>query len=134
VAVALFFTLSGVYFVISGVLFLPEDIAAARGEGVRGAFTAEEVYCSRGGCTWDGSFVSDDGFTVFEEAMIDTDAPPYEPGDTIPALWLGDEGGYVYTAEGSDEWLWTIVTMVIGAVMAGFGGPTLLAAWFRRRT
>jgi hypothetical protein len=133
VAVTLFFLFSGVYFVVSGVQFLPEDLAAARGDGVPGTFTAEEVYCSRGGCSWDGSFVSDDGFTVFKEAWIDADAPPYEPGDTIPALWAGDEDGYVYPAGGSNEWLWTVLSMVIGAGFVFFAGTTLLAAWFRRR-
>lgn len=119
--------------VVFSVQVLPEDLAAARGEGTPGSFTAEEVYCGRSGCSWDGSFVSDNGFIVFPEAQIDADAPPDEPGDVVRALWTGDEEGYVYPAGGSSQWLWTVFSLVAGIGALGFALVTVFAGWSCRR-
>lgn len=133
-AASLFSLALGVFLVGFSVDVLPEDLAAARGEGVQGTFTAEEIFCSRSGCSWDGSFVSDDGFTIFTEAWIDADAPPDEPGDVVRALWTGDEHGYVYTAGGSSQWLFTVFILVVGGGAVGFALVTVFAGWSWRRS
>ncbi|MDF5758731.1 hypothetical protein [Spongiactinospora sp. TRM90649] len=105
-------------------------VAAARGDGVYGGFTALRLECvNHAGheqCTWLGDFRSDDG-TVRRDgiAFYGSDRTMFERGEPTRAFDTG-RPGHVYGPGGSNEW--AVVALLL---LAGAG----LTAWplFRHR-
>ena len=107
---------------------LPEAVQAARGEGQAGTFTAQRQECTRHGCSWYGTFTSDDGSVRLPDVLLD--GLEAQRGDRVPALFEGETNPpLVYLAEGSREWVYVLLLML------GSAGYLAWCAWWlvRRR-
>ena len=75
------------------------------GDGRRGVFTAEAKDCEgRGGCTYYGTFRSDDGSLVREDVLMATGGGVSGVGDVVPAIDTNDRAA-VYPPDGGWDWL-----------------------------
>jgi hypothetical protein len=91
-------------FLVLSLDALPESIRAARGEGLPGTFLAEREECSRRGCAWYGSFVSDDRMVSLDDVLLDVGGPE-DLGVEVRVLYEGEtDPPKVYLAEGSRDW------------------------------
>ncbi|RBQ17450.1 hypothetical protein DP939_23955 [Spongiactinospora rosea] len=99
-------------------------LAAARGDGTPGTFTAAQVECiSHPGheqCTWMGEFRSDDG-TVRRAGIgfYGSDRAMFAPGRHSRAFDTG-RPGHVYGPGGSNEWIVVALLMAAGAALAAW--------------
>lgn len=102
------------FIVVLAVVDLPESIHASHNEGVRGVFTSERADCSgRGGCTYFGRFVSDDGSLDLDEVFIDSGAG--KVGVTVDAQYFQNSrtSDKVYEL-GSRDWVWVLLFLAGG--------------------
>lgn len=105
-------------------------VAALRGEGVQGTFTAQRLDClqhpGHEQCSWTGTFRSGDG-TVTREgiAFYGSDRETFTPGATFPAFDTGRRG-HVYGPGGSNEWAFVALLLVAGLALVA--RPVLRAA------
>lgn len=105
---------------VSGVPDLPVTLAAARGAGVPGTFTAvEDLGCPRatgeGGCSFSGTFVSDDGTVRLDDVSL-FEQDPGAVGGTARALHVpGSRTGVVYRAEGDTTYALNLAFVVASA-------------------
>lgn len=104
---------------------LPDDLAAARGEGLTGTFTAaEDLGCGRSldtGCSWSGSFVSDDGTIRVDDVAL-WNGPVGAIGETAHVRYINsDASGVVYKPDGDSTWAWNVAVMVASiSYLVGF--------------
>jgi len=113
------FGIVGLYILVAAISDLPETIAAARGEGVRGTFTADWRDCTDNfrapdTCVWRGRFVSDDQAVILERAFLAANDPPRQGGDRVATLYEGQATGQVYLTDGSTDWLWGVLLLILG--------------------
>ncbi|MEV7011285.1 hypothetical protein [Streptosporangium sp. NPDC051022] len=118
----------GLLLVLLAVQNLGPALAAFRGEGTWGTFTARRVECvehpGHEQCTWLGEFRG--GRVVRPDVgFYGGDRNTFTPGQAVRAFDTGRQG-HVYGAGGSNEWI-----VVVLLLLAGLG----LAAWplLRRR-
>lgn len=72
------------------VVSLPSTWVVATGGGTPGTFTAVLQECSpRGGCSWDGTYASDDGRVQLPEVIFDADPEGWRPGSTATVVYAG---------------------------------------------
>ena len=95
----------------SGFRDLPENLAAARGAGATGTFTAvEDLGCGRSldtGCSWSGSFESDDRTIRVDDVLFNEGLGAI--GDTARVRYIGSgESGVVYKPDGDMTWAWNL--------------------------
>ncbi|WP_433242286.1 hypothetical protein ACQPYK_37795 [Streptosporangium sp. CA-135522] len=114
--------LGGLLLVLLAAQNLGSALAALRGQGTWGTFTAGRVECvqhpGHEQCTWLGEFRSG-GQVRPEIAFYGADRETFVPGQTVAAFDTGRRG-HVYGPGGSNEWI-----MVALLLVAGLG----LAAW-----
>ncbi|KAE8764604.1 DUF3592 domain-containing protein [Georgenia thermotolerans] len=113
------FGLVGLYILVVAISDLPETIAAARGEGVPGTFTAARRDCADNfrapdTCVWRGRFVSRDQAVILEDAFLAANDPPGQVGDRVTTLYEGQTTGQVYLVDGSTDWLWGVLLLILG--------------------
>lgn len=106
----------GLLLVLLAVQNLGPALAALRGEGVWGTFTAHRVECvehpGHQQCTWLGEFRS--GRTVREGiGFYGGDRDAFTPGQTVRAFDTGRQG-HVYGPGGSNEWIVVVLLMAAG--------------------
>ncbi|MFI0421679.1 hypothetical protein [Spongiactinospora sp. 9N601] len=118
----------GLLLIVLAAQNLGAALAAARGDGTPGTFTAARVECvlhpGHEQCTWVGEFRSDDG-TVRRDGVgfYGSDRAMFTPGRHSRAFDTG-RPGHVYGPGGSNEWI------VVALLMAAGAG---LMAWPLRR-
>lgn len=126
------FPLLAVFVLVASSASMPADLAAARGEGVVGTFTAvDDLGCGRSpqrGCSWGGTFVSDDG-TVRDDDVFLFDGRPDRVGERVRARHVGTST--VYAPDGDTSWRWNLGLQV--AAVATLVGTAVLAVRQRRR-
>lgn len=87
---------------------LPPTLHAARGEGIRGVFTAQAESCART-CTWDGTFTAASGKArpgiTYDDALPASTRP-----SRVPALYPGGSNE-VFATRGSLTWVTYAVTV-----------------------
>jgi hypothetical protein len=114
-----------VFVLVVGLRGLPADLAAARGEGVIGTFTAaEDLGCGRSaatGCSWGGTFESDDG-TVHVDDVTLFDGEPSTVGDTARVRYVASlRPEVVHLPAGDTTWMWDVVVVVVsGGYLSGY--------------
>ncbi|WP_406312999.1 hypothetical protein OHA77_31470 [Streptosporangium sp. NBC_01639] len=117
----------GLALVLLAVQNLGPALAALRGEGTWGTFTARQVECvqhpGHEQCSWLGEFRSGRQSRP-EVALYGTDRGTLVPGQVVRAFDTGRRG-HVYGPGGSNEWV-----MIALLLVAGLG----LAAWPLRRS
>ncbi|MEU8118731.1 hypothetical protein AB0C21_08470 [Spirillospora sp. NPDC049024] len=93
---------------------------AARGEGVPGLFTAQTQRCGRGGCSWNGTFVSNSlpGYTIEDVELRGVGGRTVYANNTFPARDVGSVW-FVQLEGGSPEWG---IPIGIGFLAAATGG------------
>ncbi|WP_223189366.1 hypothetical protein [Nonomuraea terrae] len=107
-------------------------LAAARGDGTPGTFTAVRADCfehhpGKQLCTWLGDFRSDDGKVLRKGlTLYDPEQDSLTAGRTVYAFDTG-RPDHVYGAHGSREWVTVVILVVLGVVL--LARPLL----FRRR-
>ncbi|PZG23744.1 hypothetical protein C1J01_00535 [Nonomuraea aridisoli] len=123
----------GLLLVLLGVWQAGPALAAARGAGTQGTFTAVRADCfehhpGKHLCTWLGDFRSDDGKVVRKGlTLYDSEQDSLTAGRTVYAFDTG-RPDHVYGAGGSREWVTVVILFVLGAVL--MARPLL----FRRRS
>lgn len=114
--------LGGLLFVLLAVQNAGPAVAALRGDGVQGTFTARRLECvehpGHEQCSWLGSFRSGDGGRVVREdiAFYGSERATFTPGAVSPAFDTG-RLGHVYGPGGSNEWVVIAVLLLAGAVL-----------------
>jgi membrane protein implicated in regulation of membrane protease activity len=99
--------------VAAGAVGLPSALRAARGDGVRGVFTAQSLSCSKA-CFWTGTFTSGNG-QVRPDVTYDDELPATtHPGSIVPALYPGSSNE-VFAVRGSTTWLMYIVLISLAS-------------------
>lgn len=123
----------GLLLIVLAVRNARPAVAALRGEGVHGTFTAQRLDCvqhpGHEQCSWLGTFRSGDGRVVRPGiAFSGSQRGTFAPGATSPAFDTG-RPGHVYGPGGSNEWM-----VVAALLLAGLGlaGRPLLRAGLRR--
>ncbi|WUI00030.1 hypothetical protein OHR68_42205 [Spirillospora sp. NBC_00431] len=109
---------------------------AARGDGVVGTFTADSKSCSRGGCSWYGTFWADGGQRMVIDGvqLRGEDDLAISAGDTIPALDVGSTS-FVHRVGGSPAWGEAVGAGFVAIVVGGAGaGLVAWALWGVHRT
>ncbi|GLW10841.1 hypothetical protein Misp01_59690 [Microtetraspora sp. NBRC 13810] len=97
-------------------------LAAARGDGTPGTFTATRVECVRHPgheqCTWFGDYRSADGRVRRDGiSFYGADRETFRPGQTARAFDVGRRG-HVYGPGGSNEWIVVALLFAGGAWLA----------------
>lgn len=103
-------------------IVIPNGIAASRGEGTFGTFTAEKEVCDRSMCDWEGDFVSDDGRLRLSEVSLDSDELD-GPGDQARAQKVDGEASLY--PPGDTSW--------IAFLVAGLACLTYAICWLAAR-
>ncbi|MFG1709425.1 hypothetical protein ACFLIM_40170 [Nonomuraea sp. M3C6] len=123
----------GLTLLLLGAYLAGPALAAARGDGTQGTFTAVRAECfehhpGKQLCTWLGDFRSDDG-KVLRKGMTlyDSEQDLLTVGRTVHAFDTG-RPDRVYGEGGSREWVTVVILIVLGA---GLVARPLL---FRRRS
>ncbi|MGV9778139.1 hypothetical protein [Streptosporangium sp. NPDC003464] len=95
-------------------------LAALRGEGTWGTFTAQRVECvqhpGHEQCTWLGDFRAG-GEARQGIAFYGADREAFTPGQTVRAFDTGRRG-HVYGPGGSNEWIMVVLLLVAGLGLA----------------
>lgn len=120
------------FFLVLGVVDLPSSLQAARNDGQPGTFTAQRSECGlRHGCTFHGTFVSEDGAVKLADVFIDNGVD--EVGESVPAQYVEDaRTNKVYEAN-SRALMW-VGLLLVGSVLYLIGWSWLVARpWIRQR-
>jgi len=113
----------GLWLAASAVLALPDDLAARRGQGQQGMFTATKENCGKEGCDVYGAFTAQDGSFVLEDVRYEFDL---RPGRQVPALVEhGPHSDFVYAVHGSKHWEF-VASFLVGASIAVVVAPIVL--------
>jgi hypothetical protein len=107
---------------------LPQTIGAALGHGTRGTFTALQWIPSRYSGSWTGTFTPANGGPAIQNISTD-DITGLRTGSTVPAL---DNGGEVYAAHGSKEWVFDLLLLIAGVVVL-VGWCWRVPLWYLRQ-
>jgi hypothetical protein len=124
---------AGLALLLFGVYLAGPALAAARGDGTWGTFTAARADCfehhpGKQVCTWFGNFRSDDGKLLRKEmTLFDSEQDSLTAGRTMRAFDTG-RPDRVYSERGSREWITVVIVMALGAGLVA--GPPLM----RRRS
>ena len=117
---------------VIGVPDIPKSIDAARNEGRSGTFTSERSECDRrSGCTYYGTFVSDDSAVRLSNVFIDDGV--HAVGETVPAQYVeGQKSPKVYEPN-SRDWM-SLGAILFASVLylLGWGG-IVVRPWLQRR-
>ncbi|MEU9890013.1 hypothetical protein [Sphaerisporangium sp. NPDC051011] len=110
--------LGGLLLVVLALQNAGPALAALRGQGTQGTFTARRLECvehpGHEQCSWLGTFRSADGRVVRDGiAFYGSERGTFTPGAASPAFDTG-RPGHVYGPGGSNEW-----TVVAGLLLAG---------------
>ena len=90
------------FILVLGAVDLPSSLQAAENKGQPGTFTAQRSECGRYGCTFHGTFVSEDGAVRLADVFIDNGVD--EVGESVPAQYVEDERAKkVYEANSRDR-------------------------------
>ncbi len=97
-------------------------LAALRGDGVQGTFTAERLECvqhpGHEQCSWLGTFRSGDSRLVRRGiAFYGSERDTFTAGATSPAFDTGRRG-HVYGPGGSNEWVFVALMLLVGLALA----------------
>ncbi|MFI6797488.1 hypothetical protein ACWDOR_14440 [Streptosporangium canum] len=110
----------GLALVLLAAQNLGSALAALRGEGTWGTFTAHRVECvqhpGHEQCTWLGEFRAG-GQVRPEVAFYGADREAFVPGQTARAFDTGRRG-HVYGPGGSNEWIMVALLLVAGLGLA----------------
>lgn len=121
-----------VFAIILLVPDIPHAITAARDEGTPGTFTSTRTEChGRGGCSFYGTFVSDDGKVEMSDALIDDGVEIV--GEKVPAQYVeGLRVDKVYERHSRD---WISLGLLLAAALAylTWWGMWVVRPWLRRR-
>ena len=90
-------------------------LRAARGEGVRGEWTAQQCMGSNANCIWHGPFKLPDGRVLMASAMYTGNETAVHAGWTTPALDTGS-ADEVYPLHGSQRWVHDLLGFIGGAL------------------
>ncbi|WP_433473722.1 hypothetical protein ACQPZP_33655 [Spirillospora sp. CA-142024] len=101
---------------------------AARGDGVLGVFTAHSRSCSRGECSWNGTFrASGDRRVIVDRTQLrGDDHRSVSAGDAVPALDVGSRD-FVHMVGGTPEWDEAFGAGFAAILIGGMGAG--LIAW-----
>ncbi|GHH66433.1 hypothetical protein GCM10017673_11900 [Streptosporangium violaceochromogenes] len=110
----------GLLLVLLALWNLGPALAALRGEGTWGTFTARRVECvqhpGHEQCTWTGEFRA--GRTVRHDVgFYGGDRDAFAPGQTVRAFDTGRRG-HVYGPGGSNEWVVVVLLLAAGLGLA----------------
>jgi hypothetical protein len=114
---------------------LAKELRAARAEGVKGVFTAEELRCEgRGPCRWHGSFLPEHGRSARQNVWIyGYGSSGLSEGDRVPAL----DAGYGVKVYRPGSYDWEAVALLMAATLVTLLGPAYAlwrVLWKRRFT
>ena len=116
---------------VVGVIDIPVSVAAARGEGTPGTFTSTRSECYRSGCSFYGTFASDDGAVELEDALIDDGVEVV--GESVPAQYVeGSRVDKVYQRH-SRDWVWLSLVLAMSVAYLAGWGQLVVRPWLRRR-
>ncbi len=123
---------ASVLVLLASVLGLGPALRAARGEGVRGEFTAQTLTCGKI-CMWTGIFTSDTGQVLTDVSYDDKLSAGTRPGSVVPALYPGGSSE-VFAVHDSVAWHLYLVFIPLG--VAGLIGSLWLGpiAYLRRKS
>ncbi|MET8146530.1 hypothetical protein ABZU32_40005 [Sphaerisporangium sp. NPDC005288] len=112
--------LGGLLLMLLAVQNAGAAIAALRGDGIPGTFTARRLDCiqhpGHEQCSWTGTFRSRDGRDVRQDiGFYGSERGTFTAGATSPAFDTGRRG-HVYGPGGSNEWV-----VVAALLLAGLG-------------
>lgn len=99
--------------------------------GTQGVVTVTEKHCHKGGCSYDGDFVSDDGTIRRGGVNLASGFDRPEVGMTMEAHDTG--GPSVYPHGGGYDWIITGLLFVGGLVVLYLWCRTVPPRWRRRR-
>ena len=99
---------------LAGSYLLP-GLRAARGEGVRGEWTAEQCTGRSADCRWYGRFTLPDGKVLIASTMYTGNEAGVVAGWTTPALDTGS-ADEVYPLHGSQRWVRDLLGLIGGAL------------------
>lgn len=100
--------------VLGSGLQLGADLKAARGQGTRGTWVAEQYGCVQHDCSWSGDFFLPNGTEARQHISYLGSLANVHKGSRIPALDTG--GGGVYPVNGSRHWVQDTAFVAAGAV------------------
>jgi hypothetical protein len=106
--------IAAVAILVLSIQQLPEAVGAARGVGTTGTFTPVYESCGKGGCTWSGTFLADDG-TVSRDDIAFEGGPVMQQSVPVPAR-LGEDGIGLYRTDSTYQWLW-VSAYALGALI-----------------
>ena len=121
-----------VFALFVGVPDIPQSVKAARNEGSPGTFTSTSSDCSyRGGCTYYGEFVSEDGTVTLRNVFIDSGVD--QVGQSLPAQYFPGDDEKVYEPF-SRDWVWLGLVLFGSVAFLIVSSWLVLRPWIRRRT
>jgi hypothetical protein len=116
---------------VIGVSDIPVAVAAARDEGIPGTFTSKRSECYRSGCSFYGTFVSDDGAVELEDALIDDGVEIV--AERVPAQYVeGSRVDKVYQRH-SRDWVWLGLLLAMSVAYVAGWGLLVVGPWLQRR-
>jgi hypothetical protein len=96
---------------VVSLLRLGPAIGAARGDGARGVFLAQTLFCPKS-CEWAGTFMSTAGQIVHGVVYEDSLPPSTHAGSAVPALYPGgSDPREVFADRGSTAWIAYLVLL-----------------------
>jgi hypothetical protein len=105
-------------------------LRAARGEGIRGEWVAQQCAGGTGNCSWRGYFMLPDGRVVMPNAMYAGSLASVHVGWTTRALDTGSSDE-VYPLHGSERWIHDLIGLIGGTL--AIVALLCRAAWVRHR-
>lgn len=109
----------------------PDMISASRNNGLPGVYTSTDSDCNaRYGCSYEGTFVSDDGTVKLDGVFIDSGG--VKVGESVRAQYLKESRKKVYAVDSHD---WVAALLVAAGAVAYLIGWSCLVVrpWVRRR-
>jgi hypothetical protein len=103
--------------IIGGIILLVPAIAASKGHGIHGFWSAETYICTRPNeCYWQGTFKASHGNLIVHYVDYYGMTQPENPGSGIQALYPG--GGYVFPPNGlPSAWHEPALFVSIGVIL-----------------
>ncbi|MEO3868856.1 hypothetical protein ABGB18_08510 [Nonomuraea sp. B12E4] len=111
--------IGGLVLLVFGAQQAGPALAAARGDGPHGTFTAVNAHCyehhpGKLVCTWTGDFRSDDGKDLRKGiTLYDSEQDSLTAGRTLRAFDTG-RPDHVYGEDGSREWVTVALLVLLG--------------------
>lgn len=119
------------FILVLGAVDLPSSLQAAENKGQPGTFTAQRSECGRYGCTFHGTFVSEDGAVRLADVFIDNGVD--EVGESVPAQYVEDERAKKVYEANSRDLVWLGLLLVGSALYLVGWGWLVARPWIRQR-